>query len=116
MTKEGNTIFAKIIRKEIPADIVFENERVLAFKDLNPQAPVHVLIVPKKAISKVSDSEDADQALLGELILVARDLAKEFGFNKGFRLVINDGEDGGQSVAHLHVHLLGGRAFDWPPG
>lgn len=115
----GETIFAKIIRKEIPADIVFENDKVLAFKDINPQAPVHVLIISKdtgiptvKELSSIKHSE-----LLGSMIDAANTIAKDLGVSEdGFRLVINCGANAGQDVYHLHIHLLGGRLMNWPPG
>ncbi|KAF0151440.1 MAG: histidine triad (HIT) protein [Ignavibacteria bacterium] len=115
----GETIFAKIIRKEIPAQVVFESETVLAFKDINPQAPVHVLIIPKindiesaREISSVKDSQ-----LLGEMFDAANSVAKQLGiFESGFRLVLNSGLDSGQEVPHIHIHLLGGRKMNWPPG
>lgn len=114
----AETIFSKIIKKEIPANIVFENEGVLAFKDINPQAPVHVLIIPKIEIPKVSDLKGSEHAaLLGEMIDAANKIAIENGIDKeGFRLVFNCGPDGGQEVYHLHMHLLGGRKMTWPPG
>jgi len=114
----AETIFSKIIRKEIPANIVFENESLLAFKDINPQAPVHVLIIPKIEIPKVSDLKGSEHAaLLGEMIDAANKIAIENGIDKeGFRLVFNCGPDGGQEVYHLHMHLLGGRKMTWPPG
>ncbi len=113
----SETIFSKIIDREIPADIVFENERVLAFRDINPQAPVHVLIIPKKAIPTVNDIQPEDHALIGELFAVAKQIAAEEGIaESGFRTVFNCNEDGGQEVYHLHLHLLGGRAMEWPPG
>jgi histidine triad (HIT) family protein len=112
-----DTIFGKIIRKEIPAQIVYESETVLAFRDVNPQAPIHVLIVPKKPVRALSCAQAEDQKLLGELLLTAADLARSLGLAaEGYRVVINDGVKAGQSVFHLHLHLLGGRAFDWPPG
>lgn len=114
----AETIFSKIIKKEIPANIVFENESVLAFKDINPQAPVHVLIIPKIEIPKVSDLKGSEHAsLLGEMIDAANKIAIENGIDKeGFRLVFNCGPDGGQDIYHLHMHLLGGRKMTWPPG
>ncbi len=112
-----STIFAKIIAKEIPARIAFEDDRCLAFHDVHPQAPVHILVIPKKEISRVAASTVEDEALLGHLIFVAQTVAKNEGLHDtGFRLVINNGPDGGESVPHLHVHVLGGRAMDWPPG
>jgi histidine triad (HIT) family protein len=112
------TIFSKIINKEIPADIVFESENVLAFKDIKPQAPIHILIIPKIEIPKVTDIKGKEHsALLGEMFDVANKLAKDFGIAKnGFRLVFNCGNDGGQEVYHIHMHLLGGRHMHWPPG
>ena len=115
----GETIFSKIIRKEIPAEIVFENDKVLAFKDINPQAPVHVIIVPK--ISEIETTRDIDPnkhaALLGYLYEAANKIAKDLGVSEsGFRLVLNCGADAGQEVYHLHMHLLGGRKMNWPPG
>jgi histidine triad (HIT) family protein len=113
-----STIFSKIINKEIPADIVFESENILAFKDINPQAPVHILIIPKTEIPKVTDLNGKDHAsLLGEMINAANKLAKENRIDEsGFRLVLNCGDNGGQEVYHLHLHLLGGRQMKWPPG
>ena len=113
------TIFEKIIAREIPAPIVYEDELVAAFNDINPQAPVHVLIVPKKVITRVGDALTEDQATLGALLLAAGKIAEKLGVNdtsKGFRLVINQGRDAGESVPHLHVHLLAGRQLAWPPG
>ncbi len=113
-----STIFSKIINKEIPADIVFESENVLAFNDINPQAPIHILIIPKIEIPKVTDINGKEHAgLLGELFDTANKLANEMGMDKdGFRLVFNCGDKGGQEVYHLHLHLLGGRQMQWPPG
>ncbi len=113
-----STIFSKIINKEIPADIVFESDNILAFKDINPQAPVHILIIPKVEIPKVTDLNGKENAdLLGEMIDAANKLAKENGIDEdGFRLVFNCGDNGGQEVYHLHLHLLGGRQMKWPPG
>ena len=112
------TIFSKIINKEIPADIVFESENVLAFKDINPKAPVHILIIPKIEIPKVTDIKGSEHAaLLGEMIDAANKIAKDLGISDdGFRLVFNCGNNGGQDVYHLHLHLLGGRKMNWPPG
>jgi len=115
----GETIFAKIIRKEIPADIVYETDSVLAFKDIRPQAPVHILIIPKVTdISSVKDiSKEKHTQLLGELYEAANTIAKKLEiFESGFRIVINSGPDSGQEVPHLHFHLLGGRKMNWPPG
>ncbi len=113
----SQTLFEKIIAREIPADIVYEDEQILAFRDIRPQAPVHILIIPKKPIPRIAAAAEADQALLGRLLLQARSLAEELGLSgNGYRLVINNGRDGGESVPHLHCHLLGGRALGWPPG
>jgi len=110
------TIFQKIIDRQIPADILFEDELCLAFRDVNPQAPTHVLIIPKKPIPSLAHAGDEDQALLGHLLLVARNLAVSLNLSNGYRTVMNCGPDGGQSVDHLHIHLLGGRGLGWPPG
>jgi histidine triad (HIT) family protein len=113
----ADTIFGKIVRREIPADIVYENDDVLAFKDLNPQAPVHVLFVPKRAIATLNDAMPADAELLGKLMLAAAGYAKAQGFSQdGYRVVVNCNEHGGQTVFHLHLHLLAGRRMHWPPG
>jgi histidine triad (HIT) family protein len=109
-------LFQKIIDRQIPATIVYEDERCLAFRDINPQAPTHVLIIPRKVIATHDDLADEDAALVGHLHLVAVKLAKQFGLSDGYRLVVNCRERAGQTVAHLHMHLLGGRDFDWPPG
>ena len=109
------SLFAKIINKEIPADIVFEDEHCLAFKDIAPQAPVHVLLVPKKPIDKLAEANPDDQALLGHLMLKAGEIAGQQGLTD-FRLVVNNGAQVGQTVFHLHLHILGGRGFSWPPG
>jgi len=116
MTSE-ETIFSKIIRREIPASIVYETETVIAFKDISPKAPVHVLCIPKKIITDVSSASTDDAQLLGELLLAAAEVAKKEGIDKsGYRLVINNGKDAGQAVNHVHVHVLGGRQLEWPPG
>jgi histidine triad (HIT) family protein len=112
----SDTIFGKIIRREIPAVIVYEDDLCLAFKDVNPQAPVHVLIIPKQPLPQLAAATSEDQMLLGHLLLTAKDLAVTLGLDKGYRLVINNGENGGQTVYHLHLHLLGDRALGWPPG
>jgi histidine triad (HIT) family protein len=114
----GNTIFSKIISKEIPAEIVYESDDVLAFKDIKPQAPVHILIIPKIEIPKVTDIDGkAHAGLLGEMIDAANKIAKDLGISEeGFRLVFNCGDKGGQEVHHIHLHLLGGRQMKWPPG
>jgi len=109
------TIFQKIIDKEIPADIVFEDDQVLAFRDINPQAPTHILIIPKKMIVNIGSLEEADAGLVGSLFFRARKIAESLAI-EDYRLVINNGAGAGQSVFHLHVHLLAGRAFAWPPG
>ena len=111
----ADNIFSKIIAKQIPAKIVFEDNRALAFRDINPQAPVHILVLPKQDIANVS--ETGDEKLLGHLLTVATAIARQEGIDAtGYRLVINKGRDAGESVPHLHVHLLGGRALQWPPG
>ena len=110
------TIFKKIIDGEIPADILYEDEHCLAFNDIQPQAPVHILVIPKKEIRSLAVIEKEDQLLLGHLLLVIRQLAEENGLTNGFRTVANTGEEGGQSVDHLHFHLLGKRSLSWPPG
>jgi len=111
------TIFEKIIARQIPAKIAYEDELVLAFHDINPRAPTHVLIVPKKAIPRVALAGPPDQALLGHLLLKAAEVAAKLGLqDTGYRLVINNGRDGGESVPHLHCHILGGRPMAWPPG
>ncbi|MBL9128256.1 MAG: histidine triad nucleotide-binding protein [Verrucomicrobiales bacterium] len=111
------TLFEKIAGRQIPADIVYEDDRVLAFRDIHPQAPVHVLIVPKKPIPRIDEAGPDDQALLGHLLLRAAEVARSLGIDRsGYRLVINNGPDGGESVPHLHVHILGKRPMAWPPG
>ena len=112
----SKTIFERICAKEIPANLVYEDEHVVAFRDLNPQAPVHVLVVPRKPIPRLAEATAADHALLGHLLLKAAEVAQKLGLAHGYRIVINNGPDGGESVPHLHVHLLGGRALGWPPG
>ena len=111
-----DNIFLKIIDKKIPAKIAYEDDRCLAFHDINPQAPVHVLIIPKKVIPTLAEATDADGALLGHLQLVAKKLAEQLGLSAGYRLVLNCNDQGGQTVPHLHLHLLGGRHMTWPPG
>jgi len=110
------TLFQKIADKEIPAKLIHEDAVCVAFHDIAPQAPIHVLIVPRKPIPRVAEASVEDQATLGHLLLVAGQLSRQLGLAKGFRVVINNGPDGGETVPHLHVHLLGGRALDWPPG
>ncbi|MCH7751845.1 MAG: histidine triad nucleotide-binding protein [Planctomycetes bacterium] len=112
----GRTIFQKIIDREIPADIVFEDDRCLAFRDVSPQAPTHVLLIPKQAIPSLDAVADDDAQLMGHLWQVIRDLARQLDLGGGYRVVVNCGADGGQTVDHLHFHLLGGRAMTWPPG
>jgi histidine triad (HIT) family protein len=111
-----DNIFQKIIDKKIPAQIVYEDDRCLAFRDINPQAPTHVLIIPRKVIPTHDELTEADGALLGHLHLVAVKLAEQLGLQNGYRLVVNCKEGAGQTVPHLHMHLLGGRDFHWPPG
>ena len=112
-----STIFTKIINKEIPADILFENENILAFRDINPQAPIHFLVIPKKEISTLNDLEETDKDIVGELFIVAKNLAKEEGIaDSGYRTVFNCNKDGAQTVYHIHLHVLGGRQLNWPPG
>ncbi len=114
------TLFEKIIAGEIPADFVHKDEICVAFRDIEPQAPTHILIIPRKPIPRVGRADDEDKATLGHLLLVARDIAEHLGFideeSGGFRLVINHGKNGGEAVPHLHVHLLAGRQMAWPPG
>ena len=111
------TIFEKIAAREVPAKIVFEDDDVIAFHDVNPQAPLHVLIVPKRVISRLGETNESDQQLLGKMILTASKVARDLGVNEsGYRVVINSGPDAGESVPHLHVHLLGKRVLAWPPG
>ena len=113
----SKSIFQKIIDREIPASIVYEDDQVLAFRDINAQAPVHVLIVPKKNIPRIAEAAPEDHKLLGHLLLKAAEVAEKLGLSKsGYRLVINNGPDGGESVPHLHCHIMGGRAMAWPPG
>ena len=112
----ADTIFARIIRGEIPARIVHDDDLCLAFHDVAPQAPVHVLVIPKQPIASLAVATEADATLLGHLMVVATKIAATLGLADGYRLVVNCGRDGGQTVDHLHVHLLGGRAMGWPPG
>lgn len=112
----ADTIFSKIINREIPADIVYEDELCLAFRDVNPQAPTHILLIPKKPIARIIDAGEEDQSLLGHLYLSANTIARQEGIEDAFRLVVNNGADVGQSVFHLHIHILAGRSFSWPPG
>lgn len=111
------TLFEKIIAREIPAQIVYEDELVLAFRDIQPQAPTHILIVPKKPVARIAEATPEDHKLLGHLLLKAAAVAAQLGLDRtGYRLVINNGPDGGESVPHLHCHILGGRHLAWPPG
>lgn len=112
----ADTLFSKIIAREIPAEIVHEDDLCLAFRDIAPQAPVHILVVPKKPIAKLAEVGIDDRELLGHLLLTASDIAKAEGLADAFRLIVNNGADAGQTVFHLHVHILGGRPFAWPPG
>ena len=113
----AGTLFDKIIAREIPADIVFEDEHVLAFRDINPQAPVHVLFIPKRAVATLNDLAAGDEAVVGRLAMAAAAYAKREGFAEdGYRVVMNCNRDGGQTVFHIHLHLLAGRAMSWPPG
>ena len=111
-----STIFGKIIRREIPADIVHEDELCLAFRDINPQAPVHIQLIPKKEVARLADATPDDQSLMGHLMLTAAKIAEAQGVGDAFRLVVNNGAGAGQSVFHLHLHILGGRPLRWPPG
>lgn len=110
------TLFQKIADREIPAKLIHEDAVCVAFHDISPQAPTHVLVVPRKPITRIAEATAEDQATLGHLLLVAAQLSRQLNLAKGFRIVINNGPDGGESVPHLHVHLLGGRALSWPPG
>lgn len=110
------SIFAKIIAREIPADIVYEDDLCLAFRDIAPKAPTHILVIPKKPIVSLADLTPQDEAIVGRCVIVASQVAAEQGLDGGYRLVVNCGNDGGQEVPHLHFHLLGGRKMTWPPG
>lgn len=111
------TLFEKIVARQIPAQIVYEDDLVLAFRDISPQAPTHVLIVPKKPLARIAEAKDEDKELLGHLLLKAAEVAEKVGLkDAGYRLVINNGRNGGESVPHLHCHILGGRQMSWPPG
>lgn len=116
MAEDLDTTFGKIIRREIPADIVYEDELALAFRDVHPQTPIHILVIPKQPIPKLADAQSADQMLLGHLLLTAKTVAQQQGLEQGYRVVINTGAHGGQTVYHLHLHVLGGRSMGWPPG
>jgi histidine triad (HIT) family protein len=111
------TLFEKIIARQLPASIVYEDDQVLAFRDIKPQAPTHVLIIPKKPIPRVAEAKPEDQALLGQLLLKAAEVANQLGLTQsGYRLVFNNGPDAGEAVPHLHCHIIGGRHLGWPPG
>lgn len=112
----NKTIFKRIIDKEIPARIVYEDDQCLAFHDVNPQAPTHILVIPRREIRSTADLQDSDEMLAGHLLLCARKIAADQGLSNGYRIVTNCGPDGGQSVDHLHLHILGGRPLGWPPG
>lgn len=114
--KPEPTIFSKIIDKTIPAAIIYEDDKCLAFRDVNPQAPVHFLVIPRIPIPRISEAHNDDAQLLGHLLIVAKNVAKKEGLDEGYRVVINDGKNGAQSVYHLHIHVLGGRQMKWPPG
>uniref|UniRef100_I1NSM0 HIT domain-containing protein n=1 Tax=Oryza glaberrima TaxID=4538 RepID=I1NSM0_ORYGL len=115
---DGPTIFDKILRKEIPSQVVYEDEKTLAFRDISPQAPVHIIIIPKvkDGLSRLSKAEERHVEVMGHLLYAAKTIAKQENLDDGFRIVINDGPNGCQSVYHLHIHLLGGRQMNWPPG
>ena len=110
------TLFTKIINRQIPADIAYEDEHCFAIRDINPQAPVHLLLIPKKPIDRLSNAQPEDQALLGHMMLAAGKIARQLKIENAFRLAINNGAEAGQSVFHLHMHILAGRDFNWPPG
>ncbi len=112
----ADTLFARIIDRRIPADIVYEDDLCLAFRDANPQAPVHILLVPKKPLDMLSNATAGDEALLGHMLLAAGKIARQLKIDGAFRLVINNGKEGGQAVFHLHMHIMAGRKFRWPPG
>ena len=112
-----SSLFTKIINKEIPSNIIYEDDEIIAFDDIDPKAPIHILIVPKKEISTLNDIENNDRSTIGNMFIIAKKLAKKFNIDKtGYRTVFNCNEDGGQTVSHIHLHLLGGRKFSWPPG
>lgn len=112
----SDTIFSRILSREIPADIVHEDELCMAFRDANPQAPIHILVIPKEPLSMITEADEQHQALLGHLLLTAGDIARREGVEDAFRLVVNNGAEAGQTVFHLHIHILAGRDFSWPPG
>ena len=111
-----DTIFGKIIRREIPADIVYEDDLALAFKDVSPQAPIHILVIPKKPIPRLSEASSEDVGLMGHLLMTVKKVAEQANLSNGYRVVINNGTDGGQTVDHIHLHILGKRSMKWPPG
>ena len=113
---ENTTIFGKILRGEIPADLIHEDDKCIAFKDVSPQAPNHILLIPRKLIPKLSDAQAEDKEILGHMMLAAGEIARKLGFEDAFRLVINNGSEAQQTVFHLHMHILSGRSFTWPPG
>lgn len=110
------TVFKRIIDREIPADIVYEDQQCLAFRDINPQAPVHLIVIPKKEIPNLESLKEEDELLIGHLFLAMQQIAEQLGLDKGYRVVLNNGPDAGQEVMHLHFHMLAGRGFEWPPG
>ncbi len=112
----SDSIFTKIKNKEIPGNVIYEDDKCFALEDINPQAPVHILIIPHKEIAKISDSTPEDKELLGHLLLVSKTIAQKYELQNNYRLIINNGAGAGQSVFHIHVHLMGGRSLDWPPG
>ena len=112
----SDSIFTKIKNKEIPGNVIYEDDKCFALEDINPQAPVHILIIPHKEIAKISDSTPEDKELLGHLLQVSKTIAKKYELENNYRLIINNGAGAGQSVFHIHVHLMGGRSLDWPPG
>jgi len=117
LRKNMSTIFTKIINKEIPADILYEDDDILAFRDINPQAPIHFLVIPKKEIRTLNDIEENDKDLIGKLFIIAKELAKSEGISEeGYRTIFNCNEHGAQTVYHIHLHVLGGRQMTWPPG
>ena len=113
---EQETLFTKIINREIPADIIYEDDLCIAFRDISPQAPLHALLVPKQVITQLSESTSEQHHLLGHMLLTAPKIAEQEGYKEAFRLVINNGADAGQSVFHLHMHIIAGRELSWPPG
>jgi len=116
MKEERNCIFCDIVKRKVPAKIVYEEDKIIAFEDINPQAPVHILLIPKKHISSANEIASDDVSLIGRIFFVAKKIAKDKNITDGFRIVVNSGEKAGQTIYHLHFHLLGGRKFRWPPG